>query len=262
MITSLAENRKVLYLAWLKLLVTFILSFSVSLLVGIILIKICNIDPESIYSISTKRLSYASSVLEKGGSLGIDSGIILFFWNLLGALATVSFLYTATLFNPGEKSQFPQGLRNVFCGRKKMKALCYLPGCFRIHDECLRRLYVWLMVPLLGIILLGMECGFAASTSTYIFGSYFLGVVYLLPHGLIEIPAICLAGAVTYSAHLLISKNVHHDTARNVFKTIGAHRNAIPLKKITLIVTFCLLLAGTIEAHFTTRIIESLFVNA
>ncbi len=90
-----------------------------------------------------------------------------------------------------------------------MKALCYLPGCLRIEEESIRRLYVWLSIPLLGIILLGAECGFIVSTAAYITGSYFIGFVAFLPHGIIEIPAITLAGAVAFSAHILMKEDAH-----------------------------------------------------
>jgi len=79
-----------------------------------------------------------------------------------------------------------------------MKLLCFLPGCIAIEDESIRRVYVWLMVPWLGMTLLGLESGLTASTSAVVFGSYMTGVVALIPHGMVEIPTVSFAGAVTF----------------------------------------------------------------
>ena len=139
-----------------------------------------------------------------------------------------------------------------------MKILCYLPGCSKIEEEPLRRLFVWLMIPYLGMILLGLESGLTVSTSTYIFGSYFIGFISFLPHGLLEIPTITFAGAITYSAHLLIKEKVRKNTTDQIFEDIEVYKNEVPLKKIILIIIFCLLIAGLIEGHITQKILNTL----
>lgn len=114
------------------------------------------------------------------------------------------------------------------------------------------------MIPLLGIILLGIESGLSVSTATFIFGSFYSSIIALLPHGLIEIPTLSLAGAVTYSAHLMVNKQVRINPTRTVFQQMEMHRNAIPIMKIVLLVIGSLCLAGWVEAHFTQRIVDSL----
>ncbi len=236
----------------------YVLAFAISFIAGTLLVKIGHIKPESIYEISTKRLSYALPVFDMGSRHGIDIGILLFIWNSIGALITLSFIYTAALFDPHHIRLCPQGVRKIFCGKTRMKIFCYLPGCAKIEEESLRRLYVWVMVPLLGIILLGIESGLSVSTATYIFGSFFSAIIALLPHGLIEIPTLALAGAVTYSAHLLIKEQARNNVTRAVFQQIEKHRNAMPIMKIALSVIGCLFLAGWIEAHVTQRILNNL----
>jgi len=253
-------NQSLLYVAWKKLIVAYVLSFAISLVAGTLLVKIGHIQPEIIYEISTKRLSYALPVLDMGSQYGIDNGILLFLWNSIGDLITLSFIYTAALFNPHHMGLSPQGVRKIFCGKTRMKIFCYLPGCAKIEEESLRRLYVWVMVPLLGIILLGVESGLSVSTATYIFGSFFSAAIALLPHGLIEIPTLSLAGAVTYSAHLLIKEQARSNMTRTVFQRIDTHRNAMPIMKIALLVIGCLFLAGWVEAHVTQRILNNLLV--
>ncbi|MBC2744929.1 MAG: stage II sporulation protein M [Desulfosarcina sp.] len=248
-------NQSLLYAAWKKLIVAYVLSFAISFIAGTLLVKIGHIKPESLYEISTKRLSYALPVFDMGSRHGIDIGILLFIWNAIGALITLSFIYTATLFDQHHIGLSPQGVRKIFCGKTRMKIFCYLPGCTRIEEESLRRLYVWVMVPLLGIILLGIESGLSVSTATYIFGSFFSAIIALLPHGLIEIPTLALAGAVTYSAHLLIKEQARSNMTCAVFQQIEKHRNAMPIMKIALLVIGCLFLAGWVEAHVTQRIL-------
>ena len=255
------EQKRLLYKAWMRLMMAFTVTFAISLLAGVLLINLLSVDPEKIFEISTKRISIASSLLDKGISLGIDKGILIFAWNSLSSLVIISFVYTAALLNPHEISMFPRGIRKILCGEKRMKALCNLPGCLRIEEESIRRLYVWLMIPLLGIILLGAECGFIVSTAAYISGSYLIGLVSLLPHGIIEIPAITLAGAVAFSAHILMTEDAHAEMTGAIFDKVGIYRNGLPIRRIALSVIFCLLLAGLIEAHFTERIVESLIDN-
>jgi uncharacterized membrane protein SpoIIM required for sporulation len=163
-----------------------------------------------------------------------------------------------TLLNPHNVTLFPQWLRKLFCGRTKMKLLCFLPGCLKIEEEALRRAYVWLMVPLLGMILLGIESGLSASTASYIFGSYFIGLISMLPHGIIEIPTISLAGAVTFSAHLMLKKNVGSCKTAEIFSKIRVYRQNIPIRAIALFVICCLFIAGLVEAHITQKIIANM----
>ncbi len=239
--------------AWSRLFFAYLVSFTVSFAGGVFLILIIEVTPETLFEFSTKRLSYVFPMLEAGVSYGIDPGILLFLWNTLGALITVSFLYTASLFNPQNISLFPQTLRKMFCGSKRMKLLCFLPGCQQIEAEPLRRLYVWLMVPWLGMILLGLESGLTVSTSAAIFGSYFIGFVSLLPHGIIEIPTIAFAGAIPFAAHVLIKKKARLNRTAEIFTTLSRYTETVPLIKYILLIVIGLFIAGLVEAHITQQ---------
>lgn len=255
----LDKNTKSLFLnGWTRLIFAYLISFALSFAVGIFFIKILKTSPETLFEISTKRLSYAFPVFQTGAKLGVDEGILLFIWNSMGALITISFLYTASLFNPHNIALFPQSIRKAFCGKKRMKLFCFLPGCQKITEESLRRVYVWLMVPLLGMILLGTESGLTVSTSSYIFGSYFTGFVSLIPHGIIEIPTIALAGAVTFSAHLLIKEKARENMTAEIFEDVERYKTEIPLQKIVLIVILCLFFAGLVEGHLTQKLFDAL----
>ncbi len=239
----------------MKLIRAYLISFATSLAAGYILIEWFHLDSQKLFEITTKRLSVASAVFKKGMEFGIDTGILLFVWNSLSALALISFIYTASLINPSNITRFPRVLRQSLVGKSRMKALCFLPGCAKIEEEPVRRLYVWLMVPLFGIILLGVECGFIVSTATHLFGFYFIGIMSLVPHGIIEIPAISLAGAVTFSGHLLVKEAVGNNPATDVFDRVEAYRNKLPIRTIALFVILCLLIAGYIEAHVTGKVV-------
>lgn len=252
------DNKSLFYRGWKRLIFAYLISFILSFAAGVFCIKGLKIAPETILGLSTKRLSYAFPIFETGTAMGIDSGILIFVWNTLGALFTISFLYTAQLFNPHHITLFPQTIRKAFCGRKRMKMFCFLPGCLKIENESLRRLYVWLMIPWLGMILLGIESGLTVSTSTYIFGSYFIGFVSLIPHGIIEIPTISFAGATAFSAHLLIKKQARANRTDEIFATVERYKDEVPLQKIILIIVSCLLLAGLIEGHITQTILDAL----
>lgn len=248
------SDRSLLYAAWTQLALAYVIAFGTGLAAGTILLKIGPIRPENLFELSSKRLSYALPVFELGARHGIDQGVLLFAWNAIGALITLSFIYAAAWFNPDHLSSPPRALRRIFCGKTSMKLLCHLPGCGRIEAESLRRMYVWVMVPMLGIILLGMESGLQVSTAAYLFGSFFSAAIALLPHGMIEIPALALAGAVPYSANLLIRQKGGSAPTSAVFQLIERHTRSIPIRKIAWVVIGGLFLAGLIEAHVTPQL--------
>ena len=148
----------------------------------------------------------------------------------------------------------------MLSGRKKMKLLRFLPGCLRIQDESIRRVYVWLMVPWLGMILLGVESGLNVSVSIHTFGSYLTGVIALLPHGIVEIPTIACAGAVPFAAHLAVKEQSLEQRVDEIFEYLDSFINQVPLKRIISLIACCLLIAGAIEAHITSRIVDTLLV--
>lgn len=247
-----------IYTAWKTLLIAYVTASAVSILAGFFLINIFNLEPETLHRLSTKRISYAFPVIDLGLKLGVDLGILLFVWNSLAALATILLFYAAPLFNPENVALFPQTIRKVFCGKSKMRVLCLLPGCLEIEEESHRRLYVWLMIPLLSMILLGLETGLSISTSTYTMGSIMVGIISFLPHGIVEIPGIALAGAVAFSAHLLVKERTRAHSTGDVFNMMKTYTNEIPIKKIAFSVLGCLFIAGLVEAHVTRNILTQL----
>ena len=249
-------DKSLLFTAWKKLLIAYGISLGCCLVVGSGLIHLLGVAPESVFTWSTKRLSYAIPVLDAGSQAGIDNGALIFFWNSLAALVTISFIYTAALLNPHDLARPPKGLRKLLCGKSRMRLLCFLPGCSQIKAEPLRRLYVWLMIPLLSLVLLGIESGLSLSTSKYVFGSYLAGILSLLPHGIVEIPAFALAGALPYSAHLVVKQIAPFRATNTVFQELHEYRKPLPVKKTALLVILSLLFAGLIEAHITDAFIE------
>lgn len=251
-------KKNLLLCAWKRLLLAYIVSLGLGLLFGYALVNVIKVEPETIINVSTKRISYVDPILEFGTKKGFDKGLMLFFWNALVSFATLSFIYTASWFNPGQIDQFPRPFRKFFCSKAKMKLLCHLPGCSKISSEPLRRLHLWLSVPYFGLILLGTENGLSISTAGNIFGSLSIGLISLLPHGIIEIPAISFAGAVAFSAHLKTKEVNRKNDILAAFQIIESYRADLPIKKIAAVVIAAIFIAGIIEAHVTLKIIETL----
>lgn len=243
--------------SWKKLIAAYLLSSMVGLAAGMVMVKGVGIHPERIFSASTQRLAVALPVFEQGTRLGVDLGLLLFTWNVLGAMVTISFINAAGLFDPRRLDAPPRWARRIFSGRSRMKLLCLLPGCGRIEAEPLRRLYVWLMVPLLGLLLLGLESGLQICAATFFGNGFFSALMAFLPHGVIEIPAFALAGAIPYSAHLLVADIASDSGVPAVFNAVETHRRALPIKGVALIVIGALLVAGLIEAHLTPYLMQA-----
>jgi uncharacterized membrane protein SpoIIM required for sporulation len=248
---ELLVERHFLFAAWKKLILAYAISFAGGMAVGQVLLSFVHLAPDTLFELSTKRLSYALPVMEAGARAGIDGGVLLFLWNSAAAIATISLIYTAALFNPLKTAQRPQVLRKLFCNPTPMKLLCFLPGCLRIESESVRRLYVWLMIPLIGMMLLGVETGLSASTARLILGSMRAGILSLTPHGIVEIPSFALAGAVAYSCHLRIKFQGPDRRIDRIFAELAVHENKLPIRKIGMWVIVGLLTAAMIEAHLT-----------
>jgi len=252
------STSSLLHSAWKKLIGAYLFFFGLSAIAGFLLVTAFHLQPESLYQVSTKRLSYAFPVFQLGVSMGLDLGVLIFLWNTVAALLTVSFLYSVSWFDPYQAREPNRLIRRIFSSKTRMKLLCYLPGCAKIEQESVRRAYVWLMVPLLGMILLGIESGIAVSTGMHLLGSFLPALVSLAPHGLIEIPVLALAGAVPFSAHLLLKRNSPATAAMAVFQQVSRYRNALPIKGIVCLVVAGLFVAGWVEAHVTTQMIKRL----
>ncbi len=252
-------NRKIfslLYKAFLQLVCVYLVSVLLSLFAGLVVVHYCNVPPETLFRVSSSRISHVVPLFNAGVGWGIDQGIILFLWNSLVALITISFFYAYPLFDPEKKELSKRPLRAIFIGRQPMKLLCYLPGCRKIEQEPLRRLYVWLMMPLLGMVLLGVETGMMIAAAEVGFKSYLVSIVAFLPHGVIEIPAIALAGTVAFSGHLVVKETVFITENKRVFTELDVYRNHLPIKRILIVVIIGLGVAGFVEAHITTSVIE------
>ena len=52
-----------LYTAWKKLMVAYLVSYAASLLAGIVLLNAIKVAPETVFELSTKRLAYAAPVM-------------------------------------------------------------------------------------------------------------------------------------------------------------------------------------------------------
>lgn len=239
------------YTAWKKLIAAYLVTTMAGFGVGTLLVESGLVRPEILFGASTQRIASVVPLFEAGARAGIDLGVLLFVWNLLAALAALSFVYTAGLFNPDQMQTPPRRIRAIFCGTRKMKLLCYLPGCPAIGEESLRRVFVWTLIPLLGLLLLGIESGLQIAVITMRSGSFLAAVAAFLPHGVVEIPAFALAGAVSYAGHLMIQKSVLSDPPAMVFEQLDTYRRKFPASRIIVAAVAGLLLSGAIEAHIT-----------
>lgn len=244
------------YKAWGHLLRGYLFSLCISFVFGLMLLYVFHLEPGAIFQASSTRISYVVPVFDAGVGLGLDLGFIIFLWNSGGALVTMLFFFAYKLFDPERLAQPPRLLRTILCGKQPMRLLCYLPGCRAVEKEHLRRLYVWLMIPFLGIILLGFESGMMLAVGKELQGSYLASFISFLPHGIIEIPAIALAGAVTFSGHLLVKEQVYSVTSAQLFNKLAAYEKRLPAKKLAVAVVAALFAAGMIEAHVTTAILN------
>ncbi len=238
----------------LRLITVYLVFVLSGFAAGFVVINFFGVPPAAVFKTSSTRISQVAPIFQAGVDYGIAQWLLIFAWNSLAGLVSIALFYLFPLFDPGRAGQPPRFLRKIIIGQKTMKMLCYLPGCRRIDQEHLRRLYVWLMVPLLGMTLLGLETGMMLAASREHFNNYLTAVMAFLPHGIVEIPAIAAAGAVPVSGHFLMSKNIAG--GGQIFPLLEAHKAELPIRQITLAVILGLCLAAFIEARITPSIIS------
>lgn len=255
----MAFDKSLLFTGWKQLLKMYLASLAVGVVCGLLLIQVFHVPAELVFQLSSSRVAHAAAVFDAGVSLGIDQGVLIFVWNVSAAFVSMGFFFCFPLFDAEHRYDFPQIVRKMVLGQRPMKLLCYLPGCRSIERENLRRLYVWLMVPLLGIMLLGLESGLMMTVGIHSVTDIFLSFLAFLPHGIIEIPAFTLAGAVTFSGHLLVKNEVGKDGDRGIFSQLRLYRQTVNPVRLMVAVSVALLLAAMVEAHITTKLVQYLF---
>lgn len=256
---EMACEKSILLTGWKQLLKMYLAALSSGIALGFFLIKLLHVPPELVFQLSSGRVSHVVTVFDAGMRLGIDQGVLIFTWNVLAALVSMGFFFCFHLFDPLKYQNPPRFLRKIIRGQKPMTLLCYLPGCRTIDSENIRRLYVWLMIPLLGVLMLGLESGMLMTVGSDSLKDLFFSFLTFLPHGIIEIPAFTLAGAVTYAGHLLVKEEVRKLGEGEIFLRLNRYQQSLQPLLIASVVTVMLFGAAMIEAHVTTRLAQYLF---
>jgi|GEM_PF-3912477 len=242
-----------LFQAWVFQLAILWIFFGLGLLIAWALVHFAGIRPDRIFAFSTAGIHYvARPIMDTGATLGVNPALVLMGLNLVATAALASPLWYTPLFDPRRMHLFPSGLRRVIIHDPTLVAFRPFPGFRAIPDPELRPIFAWLyFLPLFPVGVLGTIIGMATASACIVFRSIPLVAGYLLPHGMLEIPAILLGGALPVGAYFAVHNTLRQGRTDVVFSILAERRKFLSVCRILTLIVLLLGTAAAIEAYFT-----------
>lgn len=245
----------------LKLLLgQLLIAMTLTYLGAMALVKFGLLTPQEIYSTATHNLSLVSEPFrETGLSLGFDHGFLIFLCNLSVVAAILFTFYWTTLLNPEHTNRRFSWLRRHLRRSHSRDLLQKIRPFSRIRNQHLRATsFLLIVAPSLGALALGTLAGSLMAAAHSMSGSGVLAAAYIFPHGVAEIMAFLLALSVPMAAWFAIRPAVRKENEVLAFQNIDRMANSRILQRHLKITINLLLIAGLVEAHFTTKVAEML----
>ncbi len=219
------------------------------------------IRPESLLMATTYGIRHLGGpILQHGIALGIDKSIVTFFCNMTVALLIMSVICWVRMLNPYNTDGRFSLLRRRLQRDRTAKHLKIVPYFAQIKSSQLRlSVFCLLCVPFIVIVILGLIIGILLGTVHMISSSSLVALAYIMPHGIFEISALLLASSIPVAIWMTIKPTVDNENSRLAFRRIGRMATSYQLQQKIKMIINLLLIAGLVEAHFTMRIVQTLF---
>ena len=244
--------------AWARLIVMLVVAmvFAYALFWGLAAAGLIN--PESALKAASVGVRNVSlPLVHAGAERGIDPSIVIFGVNSVAAAVMAMLLFAAPLIDPNVKSGFPRLVRGLLTkedpiDRAMFRLLRAAPSFRAVGVKELRPLYVWLrLIPPCVMVALGFEIGTIWAAAAEILQSFRVSTATLMPHGLFEIPALALAGALPYGAYRAVRGDMEAGRSAEVFAAIRrAIRSRAVWGRVAGVVVL-LIVAAWVEIHVT-----------
>ena len=244
--------------AWGRLLLVLIIAGGLAYIVVLSLLSLKVVDADAVFGIAAGGVRHISlPIVKTGMAHGVPLAIMLFAVNFFISMILVSLLFISPLLDPNAKEEFPSPIRRMlikpkFIDKYLFRLLGSITGFRHLQNRSLLVLTLWLrFTPLIAVIFLGIELGTATAAAQTLWESFFLFAAIILPHGLLELPAICLAAALPFGTYRFVRDGIRKGAVTDVFRDVrAAMRSQQTRRKLRHII--CLLLAaGIVESHLT-----------
>lgn len=211
------------------------------------------VDPFEVLGITTAGLRYVGGPLVAYGSiLGLPPAYGIFLCNTFVALLIVSTLFLVMFYNPHRWPSYPWIIRRSFERDASAKRLRFLPGCRRIENPQLIIVgFCLYFAPMLAMTFFGIMIGSMIAAGQFVFGSLQTVLEMIVPHGMLEVPAIVLAAAIPLSAHSLVVENLSRGKVSRVFQDLERFKASQHIRLCLTILVSALYVAGVIEGSLS-----------
>ncbi len=244
--------------AWGRLLILLAVSWVAAYLLFLGILGLAPGSAESMLHVASGGVRNVSlPIVEAGMERGLPMGLMLFAVNFSVSVVFILLLVAAPLLDPEATGEFPSLLRKMVTKKTAMdkplfRVLGFLPSFRELGHEDLRAVAVWLNVaPGAAMIILGIELGAVTAAVQKLSGSLLYAGAILLPHCVVELPALCLAGSLPLGAYRSLREQARNGAVTEFFTSIREMIRLRGTRMRIVLVPVLLLLAALIESEVT-----------
>ncbi|MFC1789070.1 stage II sporulation protein M [Thermodesulfobacteriota bacterium] len=148
-------------------------------------------------------------------------------------------------------------IKPKFIDKYLFRLLGPITGFRHFQNRSLIVLTLWLhLTPLFAVALLGIELGAVTAAAQILWGSFLLFAATIIPHGLLELPAICLAAALPFGTYRFVRDTAQKGAVEDVFRDVRVVIRSQQTRRKLGYITCLLLAAGIVESRLTPFVAE------
>jgi uncharacterized membrane protein SpoIIM required for sporulation len=246
--------------AWKWLLAHLIIAASIGYIATMLMARLYQAGPAALLKATTIGLPHVGMMITSHGmAFGVDQWLILFFCNLTVALLIVVLVYWAQMLNPHNHSRSFFRLRRFLQKDRSARYLVKIPIFARIQSPQLRLTsFLLLGAPYIFTIGLGLMAGALVGVGHVFSSSPFVGLAYILPHGIPEFAAILLACSIPVGIWMAILPVVDNESSVDAFRHIDRVLASQQFQQNLKMIFNLLLIAALSESYLTPMVVVML----
>ena len=249
--------------AWRQLLLVILIAGGLAYIVVLVLVSLEVVAADTVFRVASGGVRHISfPIVKTGRAYGAPLAIMIFAINFLISMVFVSLLFISPLLDPNAKEEFPSLIRRIlikpkFIDKYVFRFLGSVKAFRHLQNRSLIVLTMWLyLTPLVAVIFLGVELGMAAAGAQMLWRSFLLFAASVMPHGLLELPAVCLAAALPFGTYCFVRDAIRKGAVGDVFRDVRFVIRSRQTRRKLVYITCLLLSAGIVESRLTPLVAE------
>ncbi len=236
--------------------------FTLGAALGYLLLAVAHLDPSRLLDVSTTGVrNIALPAIAQASARGIDPAFVIFTVNSVATLVLVSFLFSVRIYDPTRPGRFSAWWRRQAENDPLTGLLRRYRDWREIADPAARPIFTSLLVvPVAGATALGLMLGTIFAALWALTGpglhSGAIALVYILPHGLLEVGAILLGAAAPVSVYLESKSVLRSDESHAVFTRVREIGGSRRIKILVVVALMGLAVAAIIETRLTGLVVD------